>query len=383
MKLPKLSAIALVAAVGAAGLTSVAVSTPAANATTPVPPSIVCTENDAGSPLVVGANCRTVNVDGLNREYIVVVPPHGVLSDPHDVVFVFHGNGGTGEDFSDEAGWTALAAMRSANFITVFPTAKEAYVCGDRPCAYTNRFNGYFSTPTATPTLKEPVGIDPAVVNPPSPVDDLAFFDAMHADLMDTTATTVGVNPNRVFAAGFSSGACMALKVGYEKSSIISAVAAVTGCAPENPTTAPSRDIPISYSINANDPWVFGETGPFLSFFPAAAVNSAFGVEVFQALATKSGRDLSARRALQWSAIKALAAQPAPAALAQYPGLQPFTTSAKQQTWIWWATPLTGRGAAAPLEVTIATGNQHHYVQQTGVSPALSAWAFFNRTVPR
>lgn len=121
------------------------------------------------------AKVREWQVDGLNREAVVQLPPSGGKDKP--VLFFWHGYGGT-----------AKAATERYQFAKLWPEAVIVYPQGVL-VARTVRGEawkkfGWQLTP------EEFAG------------RDLAFFDAM----LDTFVKEHGVNPQRVFCAGHSNG---------------------------------------------------------------------------------------------------------------------------------------------------------------------------------
>lgn len=181
---------------------------------------------------------RTVTVDGLTREFIVYVPWKSRRVENLPVVFMLHGTSGDGEEFFGRSGWRELAD--SEGLIAVFPTAL-------RHCLYEDDItvNGVFDanerrTPTkwSSGVLGDPakmplctpaqrIGLDPqALVAVSHPLaDDLAFFDAMVADLNQNFR----VNPKRLYVSGFSNGGQMSARLAAERSNTFAALASAAG----------------------------------------------------------------------------------------------------------------------------------------------------------
>src|SRR5687768_9173261 len=83
-------------------------------------PQVTC--GVAGDPYVPGVNCRTVVVNGYNREYYVYVPP--VLNRRDSgvpIVLGYHGSGGSGLGFLANSG--LLEKADEKGFIGVFQSA--------------------------------------------------------------------------------------------------------------------------------------------------------------------------------------------------------------------------------------------------------------------
>src|SRR3954451_7925572 len=96
-----------------AGALAAGALAPAAASATPVCPP-------AGTPYVYGANCRTIDVDGYPRQFIVYYTERFVEHGGRAVVVMYHGSGETGEYFLRMSGWRRLAD--STGLIAVFPT---------------------------------------------------------------------------------------------------------------------------------------------------------------------------------------------------------------------------------------------------------------------
>jgi poly(3-hydroxybutyrate) depolymerase len=84
---------------------------------------ITCaSDGPAGTPYATGVNCRTVTVDGYEREYAVYVPADLVRKRGGvAVVLAFHGSGGSGPNFLVGSGLIPEADEKG--FVAVFPSA--------------------------------------------------------------------------------------------------------------------------------------------------------------------------------------------------------------------------------------------------------------------
>src|SRR4051794_36801947 len=64
---------------------------------------------DAGAPYLGGINCRTLDVDGYPRHYIVYVPPSAEAKmgsgQQVPLVLMLHGTSGDGAKFFQISGW--------------------------------------------------------------------------------------------------------------------------------------------------------------------------------------------------------------------------------------------------------------------------------------
>ena len=80
--------------------------------------ALCATQGGEGTPYAAGVNCRTIQVDGHPRQYLVYVPRRHAARAP--VVFMFHGSSGNGARFLRISGWREQADR--TGLIAVFPT---------------------------------------------------------------------------------------------------------------------------------------------------------------------------------------------------------------------------------------------------------------------
>jgi polyhydroxybutyrate depolymerase len=161
---------------------------------------ILLTIGAAVEPLGPGDYTRTLPCGGLERSYVVHVPPQYDAARPVPVVLCFHGAVTNGRfqvkftgmnDKADEAG-----------FVVVYPN-------GTGPNESTLFWNvGAFPRRRAAEER-----------------DDVGFVRA----LLDDLATVVNVDAKRVFACGMSNGGMMSHRLGVELSDRIAAIAPVAG----------------------------------------------------------------------------------------------------------------------------------------------------------
>jgi polyhydroxybutyrate depolymerase len=212
----------------------------AASAATPPCPSV-------GQPYSTGVNCRTVDMDGYARQFLVYVPSWAPFSEAHPLVFIYHGSGETGEYFLRMSGWRQKADQ--TGLIAVFPTGVP-----------------YKDLDTGLPTTKWNDGkLDSEVdlrVKPPGypstapwPADDVGFTDAMLTDL----ETYLPVDRRRVYASGFSNGAGFTARLAAERSTVFAAAAFSAG-ALQLPETA-ERAIPTFMTVGSLDDRILAHTG--------------------------------------------------------------------------------------------------------------------------
>ncbi|HEX7049940.1 MAG TPA: PHB depolymerase family esterase [Longimicrobiales bacterium] len=189
----------------------------------------------AGDPYVGGVNCRTVEVDGYPRQYLVYVPPGHTFTaaSPAPVVLMFHGGSQTGERFYRLSRWKEKAD--EVGLIAVFPTALRHYLIEDDRWA--TQWHDYYVAPEIDPT-RRPAGYPE---DAPWPADDVAFARA----ILDDLESTAYADPERMYATGFSNGASMTARLAIEATDRIAAFAYVAGrfCDPVDAdwTAAPPR----------------------------------------------------------------------------------------------------------------------------------------------
>ncbi|MBS0264043.1 MAG: prolyl oligopeptidase family serine peptidase [Planctomycetes bacterium] len=164
------------------------------------------------SPLTAGSHLRHIRVGGVDRKYLVHLPPQYDPAVPSPVVLAFHGYGSSSHHMVKFCDLSTKADQ--AGFVVVYPegTGKTrrtlAWNAGD--CCG-----------------------DPQQDN----TDDVGFVRA----LLDDLGSVASVDPRRMFAAGMSNGAMMAYFLALKLSDRIAAIAAVSGpmgtckCQPKRP----------------------------------------------------------------------------------------------------------------------------------------------------
>ena len=230
-------------AVLAATVAAIAAAAPVQAATHPPTP---CVTN--GTAYEVGVNCRTVEVDGIDRRYIVYVPDRRpVTGGRTPVVFMFHGTGGDGERFLRTSGWREQAD--ATGLVAVFPTALRYRVLesGRRKTKW-NAFG-----------LEDKIDLDERPRgypdDAPMPADDVGFVDRMLADL----DAQLPVDAHRIYAAGFSNGADFAGRLSIERSDRIAAAAYSAGGLSE--PQSPDRPVPTAVTLGTRDDHILEGTG--------------------------------------------------------------------------------------------------------------------------
>jgi polyhydroxybutyrate depolymerase len=178
---------------------------------------------------------RTLTLDGLERSYLVHVPPQALARDRTQatpIVIALHSGGGRARAFSSFTGFNKLAD--ADGFIVAYPEGIEG-----------NWNDG-----------RSRVGNRALVDN----IDDVGFILAIAQAL----AKDFAVDPKRVYVVGMSSGGVMALRAACDAADKIAAVAAVAAALPVRmkPLCNPSAPISVLIMNGSEDPvmpWRGGE----------------------------------------------------------------------------------------------------------------------------
>jgi polyhydroxybutyrate depolymerase len=172
-----------------------------------------------------GDHTRSIPVDRRTRTYLVHVPPSYDGSEPFPVVVAFHGGLSRAETMIRDTGLNEKADK--AGFIVVYPNGTSRYGRlltwnAGNCCGYAMRHN----------------------------VDDVGFVRA----LLDDLARVAAIDPNRVYATGYSNGAMMAYRLASELSSRIAAIAPVAG--PMGTLACnPDRSLSVIHFHGTDDPF--------------------------------------------------------------------------------------------------------------------------------
>lgn len=162
--------------------------------------------------------------DNLQREYLLYIPGSYTGNEPLPVVFSLHGAGGTKESQYELSEFDQLA--ESENFILITP---EATAIGG-PFTFWNQNSAA------------------------NRANDVGFINA----LIDEIAASFNVDLDRVYIAGSSNGAFMALEIACRLEDKIAAVAAVKGYMLQDQISAcnPSKPTAIIQMHGTEDPLV-------------------------------------------------------------------------------------------------------------------------------
>ena len=160
---------------------------------------------------------NTLHFQQYDRTYELHVPDSVNTSHAVPLVLVFHGLGGGGRHIIETANW--VEKSDAEGFILVAPdgVAKDP----DRPASFRDNRRSWNSG-GAIGSAAQHMG-----------VDDIGFT----RKLIDTITSKYSVDPNRIFAVGFSNGAAMTFSVGAELSDRIAAIAPVSNALLTSPTS--------------------------------------------------------------------------------------------------------------------------------------------------
>lgn len=173
----------------------------------------------------------SMTVDGLERTYILHVPP--AANHPLPLIIVLHGTYGTGRKMESGLGFDPYADQRG--FYVAYPNA--------------------YQKPGENQTARWNDGRD-TLESSYAGIDDVKFIVSM----VDDIAAKVPLDKSRVFVTGASNGGMMTYRLGCETSGVFAGIGPVIGNIPElifnscNPTT------PLNFlAIN-------GDVDPFVPF---------------------------------------------------------------------------------------------------------------------
>ncbi|MDX1691779.1 MAG: PHB depolymerase family esterase [Acidimicrobiia bacterium] len=189
---------------GCTGGDGVPASVPSAESTAPPPTTATPPTTAPASALGPGRWTVRVDVDGVERSAVVVVPER--LVPPVSLVLVFHGFAGSPEGAEERSGFTGLAL--DEGFVVAYPRG-----AGPIPAWRTSPFQGDA---------------------------DVRFAETLVADL----DARLPIDESRVYAAGMSNGGGMAGRLACDLSDVVAAVAPVAAAHP-TAGCGPARPVPV------------------------------------------------------------------------------------------------------------------------------------------
>ena len=166
------------------------------------------TQNDAititepETNVETGLSSQSMMYDNENREYLIYIPQdYNNNNSPMPILFAFHGFGGNNQYFISTADFRSLADQ--FNFIAVYP---QGLVCGGGTTWNTN-----------------PPGGDNKCSQ-----DDIGFFSALLSEI----SGNYNIDSSKVFLTGYSNGADFSYSMACYQSSLVTAIAPVSGLMP-------------------------------------------------------------------------------------------------------------------------------------------------------
>jgi polyhydroxybutyrate depolymerase len=172
---------------------------------------------------------ETLNHDGIERTYHIILPSDFSTEEPSPLVIALHGGGGQGSQFDQGATQgTLTAAADERGVVLVFPEGVDKQWC-----------DGRFAQ------------LD--IERQCDTVDDVAFI----SEIIDDMIQNYGIDPTRVYATGISNGGFMSVRLAIDLSEKIAAVAPVAAqlsVALEG--KSPQLPIPIMIINGTEDPLV-------------------------------------------------------------------------------------------------------------------------------
>lgn len=164
-------------------------------------------------PNVRADSFHSMKYDGVERTYILHVPPAYNERHPVPLVISLHGGGGNAENQRRVSDFNRIADEKG--FLVVYP-------------------NGTGQRQDSLLTWNGGTCCGYAMTND---VDDVGFIRA----LIDELANTYAIDPQRIYVTGISNGGIMAYRLACEASDVIAAIAPVAGtlnyepCQPTQP----------------------------------------------------------------------------------------------------------------------------------------------------
>ncbi len=144
---------------------------------------------------------KTIKVDGVDRHYLLHVPPNYDPNKPMPMILALHGMGGNSEDFEKRTKLNETADKDG--FIVVYPDSTEWFNQKDWKTWDT----------------------DDGIIPPGKHVDDTKFLRSV----IDTTQNQLNVDDKRIYMAGISNGGMMTMHAAGALSDKLAAVAVVSG----------------------------------------------------------------------------------------------------------------------------------------------------------
>ncbi|MGL4609966.1 MAG: extracellular catalytic domain type 1 short-chain-length polyhydroxyalkanoate depolymerase [Trueperaceae bacterium] len=161
---------------------------------------------------VVNAQSHTLSVDGVERSYLLHVPPDYDPQIPLPLLLVLHGRGGNGESMEELSGFSPLADEE--NFMVVYPNGLD------------KQWN-FVQDPPGYTRMRQ---------------DDVKFL----LTLIDEISSMYAVDETRIFVTGFSNGGFMTQRLACAAPERFAAFASVGGAGFGGLAELCQRSVPLS-----------------------------------------------------------------------------------------------------------------------------------------
>jgi polyhydroxybutyrate depolymerase len=183
-------------------------------------------QDGGGSVAQPGQHRFNLEHGGLEREYLLQVPPQYRADTAMPLVLSFHGGGANMEMQANDRIYGLVSHAQKAGYVVVFPNG------------FSRLRSGKFATWNAGLCCGQ--ARDRAI-------DDVGFVRAVVADVR----RRLNIDPRRIYAQGMSNGGMLAYRLACEMADTFAAIAAVAGT-DGSPACAPSRPVSVLH-IHARD----------------------------------------------------------------------------------------------------------------------------------
>jgi poly(3-hydroxybutyrate) depolymerase len=206
---------------------------------------------------------KSMQIQGLDRNYVVYLPYKALGSAVTPAVFMLHGTSGSGPEFYERSGWREKADAEG--FVAVFPSAlRHCYTDAGVRETFTKWSGGSLGgprLPLCTESERATLPPEAAAATDHPLADDLGFLRAVVADIV----AQHGVDPHRVYVSGFSNGGQMSARLARDASDLFAAAAVNAGTMDESLATPAPRAMSMVVLIGELD-------DRFASFAPDGAL---------------------------------------------------------------------------------------------------------------
>lgn len=211
----------------------------------------------------------------MTREHILYLPSSYSKASQLPLLFVFHGGGGSAKKVAGKMGFKTLAEKN--NFIAVYPSAIDRHWNDGR----------------SSEVFKEH----------DAKIDDVDYI----LTLLENLKTAYSIDPDRIYATGFSNGAIFANRLAVEHSSHFAAIAPVIGsiAGPIADAFNPADPVSVLIMNGTDDPMVPYEGGQVkANWFPGLS-------KLFKRKIMNRGTVVSVAKSIQlWTSHNKIAVEP-------------------------------------------------------------------------